>query len=637
MDFTMSKGFRFFIVIALLQFSVSAKVSDYLKWDKIEKFLADQIAKLEVSFNLDLVDLDLGDHVNVSSRYDFEMEPSFIPGQYLRVDKWTLQAKVRTGDIFDELNPVHLSLSRGSNLYFLRNFSSQKKAAQALPYTLKNFPTNSLDVQTKLKVGDYLSFPADMTISVSTKGTFSQGPVRFKGGAELLLNGNFTVSLYRINETHTRVKLIAKTKKSARTSVNVDTHFDSITGVAFLDDKINGLSLLDLYEFYGEKSYGEQYVIDYIFDLSKPEAREAFDRVIKPSYRFSAGDLSGKHRGIQYFEDKLVSDFAMAEKLHHAKTGAVERVFKGFNRYDFHKRGMSFRLLVSSFARGKAEYDNRITVEDRGGNSYEFYFPNRVSYYKENLRLGPLNYHDSFERSYHGLVPLGSNFKNIKYSDVGMSFWREDKILTRNEWKKIKQNIYDTIPYSLLENVDFSAIDKQKRRMFSKIKLQVLFKENAFESLKNIEFDEVKEKLSQIVTDRKIFRLSGWGKFTAKIYRFFRDNLGMAKPSINSFAKKMHQLLTDPKLSAKERVEKLIDMPDKLMFRLYGIKLLTSLLPQEQWEELVYFDLEVLGFESETIKYTLGEIKHSEVYNQILLINKELFDPSQDLRIIVNK
>jgi len=590
---------------------------------------------MDVSFDLDLVDSDITRGVGAKMFYKYEVEPSFVPNSYLRVDRYSFNMNLRPGDIIDGISPVYMNISRGNDLYFIRNFDSQLKALTALPYSFNKLPYNAKSSLERLSTGDFVSYPAQLSLSVGAKTTGPVGPIKVEGLVGVILSGRFTINLYKVDEKHVRLKLVANTYNSGRVSVQTDTDIN-ITGVGLVDDKIKGMIFHDLVDIYGEKGFGEQYIIDYIFDLTQPEAAKAFDLILKPNYKLNVKDFIGKFRGIEFFEDKLISDFSLAEKLSRESKG-VERVFKGFNKYKFKKNGIKFGLLVSEIRKGHAYYKNKISVEDSSGEIHRYFFPNRISFYKERLRLGVINRTDEFETSYHGLVSLDHEDKGKKYSDVGMSFWRDDKVLTKNEWKKIRQLVLDTVPYEVAKDINFSEIDKAKRRQSTKIKIQVLFKENAFETLKNLKLEDVQEKLTEIVRNRRVIKRTFLGRVYATTLRSVRNVLRLERGSVNRLARNVHNILTNSEMDARERVERLIDMPDKFMFKRYGLKLLMSLIPQERWSEDLYFNLEVLGMDLKGIRYKIGNLKFSQVYKQVLRINKELHDPSRDLRVIIEK
>lgn len=625
----------FLSIIFLSQVSVFASFRDLFTWAGIKDRVVSEVANMSVSFDLDAINSDVTQGVGVKSFYKYEVEPSFVQDSYLRVDRYSFNVNLKPGDIIDGISPIYFNVSKGNDLYFIRNFSSQVKALTALPYSFNKLPYNAKTTLERLNPGDFVSYPATMSLSVGARTSAPLGPVKVEGLVGMLLRGQFTINLYKVDEKHVRLKLVANTYNSGKVSVQTDSDLN-ITGVGIVDDKIRGLIFHDLVDIYGEKGFGEQYVIDYIFDLTNESAAKAFDNIIKPSYKLNLKDFLGKFQGIEFFENKLISDFSLAEDLF--KTGqGVERIFKGFNNYRFEKNGVNIGLVISRIKKGKAYYKNKITVEDQNGELHRYFFPNRVSFYEEEMKVGFVSRKDEFETSYHGLVSLDNDDIGKKYSDVGMSFWRDDKVLTRNEWKKIHQLILDTIPDRVSSDIDFRELLNRERKQSTKIKIQVLFKENAFDSLKGLTLEEIQEKLRTLVRERKVIKNTFLGRFYSRTTRAVRNLLRLEQGSVNRLARNVHDILTNEKYDARKRVEKLIDMPDKFMFKRYGLKLLMELIPQERWEDELYFKLEVLGMNMKGVRYQIGDLKLSQVYKQVLRINKELHDPSKDLRLIVEK
>ncbi|OIQ20792.1 MAG: hypothetical protein BM556_02280 [Bacteriovorax sp. MedPE-SWde] len=629
--------FKNYIVLALIltSYSSHASIKSLFSWANIKERIVTEVANLDISFDVDLIDSDITRGVGTNIFYKYEVEPSFIPDKYLRVDRWSFNVNLRPGDIIDKVSPVYSEISKGSDLYFIRNFDSQLKAIKAMPYSFNKLPVDAKTTMERLNIGDYVSYPSTMSLSLGAKAASGTGPIKVEGLVGMLLRGKFTINIYRVDEKHVRLKLVANTYNSARASVGTKSDIN-ITGVGIVDDKLKGLVFHNLLSVYGEYGMGEQYIVDYVFDLTNKDSREAYDAILRPSYKINFKDMIGKYSGIEFFENKLISDFSLAEEL--SKNGnGVERNFKGFNKYRFKKNGIKIGLLISKIRKGSAYYKNKITVEGRDGELHRYFFPNRVSFYEEEMRVGTIKRKDEFETSYHGLVSLDKDDVGKKYSDVGMSFWRDDKFLNTSEWKKMEQLIRDTLPRPITRGISFAELRKKGSKENTKIKIQVLFKENAFDHLRNITLKEVRSTLLKLVQERQVVKKTFLGRFVSRTGQRLRNTFMLERSSVRSMSKKIHNLLTNPKFSARERVSKLIDMPDRLMFKRYGLKLLMSLIPQDRWESDLFLKLEVLGKDIKGIRYELGSLKLSEVYKQVLLINKELHDPSRDMRLIVEK
>mgnify|MGYP000162110055 CR=1 FL=1 len=188
----------------------------------------------------------------------------------------------------------------------------------------------------------------------------------------------------------------------------------------------------------------------------------------------------------------------------------------------------------------------------------------------------------------------------------------------------------------LLIKIDFSAIDEAKSSNSAKVNIQALFKENAFANLKDISLDEVHDKLEELVKQREILKVTKLGKMTTKVSRTFARFFGLTYMGTRSFAKKIHDTLTNPDYTAKKRVMEFVDHSNSGMFRVYGLKLLISLIPKEQWREKVFINIEVLTLKKEPIRFTLGNLTYSKIYKEVLSINRVLHNTSSDVRIILD-
>ncbi len=628
----------FLKTIILINVALSAysfNLDNNFVFKNISTRIVNELKNVKISTGLDLYDGSVINGVSSKVAYEYKMEPSFLPNKFLRLDKWVVHNEIRVGDILDGILPFRLNIEKDSSIYFIRNFDSQKQAATAIPYSVNKIPYDSKSTIERLNVGDFFSYPAKLNINTGTGAARAITPYTLTANITALMSGKFTINIFKVSENSVRLKLVAQTEKTIEGRIETESDFN-LTGIAFIDHKIDKVLAVDLIDVFAQKSHGEQYILDYLFDLSNPEAAKAFDEIISPKKRLDLKDLITKFSGIEYFEDKLISDYSMAEKLHFKGNG-VQRVFKGFNKFKLKKNGTKVSLLVSKIKTGKAYFKNNITIEDDLGEVSSYFFPNRIHFYDEELNLLVTKRKDEIETSYYGLVPIGRSVKQDKFSDIGLSHWRDDDFLTKNEWRYVKQEIYDFLPDELIKKIDLSQYESKRTKTNTRLKVDFLFKEAAFDYLQNTSYEELHEIMKKLVRERVVFKKTKVGSFISKTVKVARNFLGLDALSIAGFTKSFHQVITDPEYTAKERVEKLLELPDSFLFKRYGIKLLLTLLPQKYWVDYIYFDFEILGTDLKPVKYTLGELEQSEIFKQILQINKEFYAPANDMRIMVQR
>lgn len=616
--------------------ALSLNLENNFIYKDISTRIIKELKNLKVSTGIDLYDGSIVPGVSSKITYEYKMEPSFFPNKYLRLDQWIIKNEIRVGDILDDLSPFRLNIAKDSSVYFIRNFDSQKEALTALPYSINKIPYDSKSTLERLNVGDFFSYPATLSVNTGTGAGLVVAPYTLTANISALMSGKFTINIFKVSQTEVRLKLVAQTEQTIEGRIETESDFN-LTGIAFIDDRIDKVLAVDLIEVFAQKSHGEQYILDYLFDLSKADAAKAFDEIISPRKRLDLRDLITKYSGIEYFENKLISDFSLAEKLHYDGEHGVKRIFKGFNKFKLKKNGSKINLLVSKINTGKAYFKNNITIEDDLGEIQSYFFPNRIHFYDEELNLLVTKRKDEIETSYYGLVPLNRAFEDNRFSDVGLTHWRDDDFLTKNEWRFVKQEIYDFLPSKLVRKLDLSQYESPTTKLNTRLRINFVFKEEAFNQLQNTSYEDVHRIMKKLVRHRIVFKKTKIGSVISKTIKVARNFLGLDSISIAGFTKAVHEVLTEPNLTAQKRVEKLLQLPDSFLFKRYGIKLLLTLLPQKYWEEYVYFDFELMGNDLAPVNYTLGVLEFSEVFKQILQINKEFYAPSNDMRIMVQR
>ena len=188
----------------------------------------------------------------------------------------------------------------------------------AVPYTIAKVPYDAKSAQERMKVGDFVQIPADMSLvlGVDTDWGFSSvfSPTAY---ANLIVSGNFTINLYRKSEHEFRLKLISRTRSSARGGGRGKFNF-GVTGVDIVDKGVEKIFELDVIDIFLEKGLGEQYIVDLEFDLSKKHVRDAFDKILKPTFKLNMNQILWQYQGKEFFEKRLMADlepaFLLAKK-----------------------------------------------------------------------------------------------------------------------------------------------------------------------------------------------------------------------------------------------------------------------------------------------------------------------------------
>ena len=201
-------------------------ISELLEKKTFATKIRDEVAALDIKASIKLLDVDLADGINLSSKYKYEVETSYQDQFFTRIDKWDVNAGINVGDLinnFVEL-PFSFSVNRNTSFLFVRQFKSKKEAIKAIPYTPKRLPLNADLVLKNLDAGDFVSMPANLNIAVEARATSTMvAPVIISAnaGAYYIVSGEFTIQVFRIDETRVRLKMISTRGSSAGVSAGV--------------------------------------------------------------------------------------------------------------------------------------------------------------------------------------------------------------------------------------------------------------------------------------------------------------------------------------------------------------------------------------------------------------------------------
>lgn len=623
-----------------LAYANSGSVDEAMeKESKIMTRLREEIADLEVKFNLDFFDIDLFEGINLSSRYRYEVEPSYEAEYFSRIDKWRLRADVSVGDIIKNSSPLHFNIRKDSEVVFVRQFKSKKDAMLAKPYSFDKLPVKA-EVADKLEPGDFVSLPANMTVAFGATTNFGPAKVPGSAGVYYVAHGQFLVHIYKMKDNKVRLKVIAErgASRGAGTKIEADVEF---AGISIVDRAIKRVFDLEFLDAGTSKGTGHQLIIDYVFDMNNEEARSAYDRILNSSFKFKDISIFSKNITHGNMENGLVATFEKAEDLVtkdlEVENKRVERLFKGFNDFSITRKKIKIGLILANFKKDNQYTQNHIAFEDDHGNKEYFYYPTYTRNKKAKLKTWPFNFKEETETQLFGLAPTKSNGESDYYSDFGLNYYRKDKSFNAEEQVKVHQILMDNLPLSLYEQINWEEWKEFDRKRNVRIFFQVIFKANAFEEVKDLSRSQVEERILDYLEERdRIYtgKVSGiFGGVWRRIFNTFTINKREAK----RLAKDIHSIISNDVLKGANKIKALLDLREKPIFRQLGVGFLASLLDQSHLGDKVYYEIKLVGTDVETLEISYGERGYSKLYEQLLQIHAALNNRSYDMRINESK
>ncbi|PIK16652.1 hypothetical protein [Halobacteriovorax sp. JY17] len=633
------------LISSVVHSTAFAGLGDVLKPSHIQERVREEVADLDISFRLELFDIDLFEGLGISSRYRYEVEPSYIANYHTRVDRWEMKTDIRAGDILKDVidSPIYLNIDRDASIYFVRQFESKWEASKALPYLLNRLPINAERALKYLSPGDFVSIPSDMTVAFGASTGFLDRVDGIEADANLfyMLKGKFLIHVFRMKDNKVRVKLIAQKSNGigANTSIGAELEF---FGISILDKQIKKIFELDALEIGMGKGKGSQFLIDYIFDLDDEKAREAYNSILSSTYKFKDLEIFREFANERELDIRLLSSYEMADNISKEdvdlKEKRVERVFKGANNYDYNNNRLKLGLLLASFDRDVSYTENLVSYDATNGEKHYFFYPIHTKSKSQKIGISPFKYKENTRISYFGLVPvkkkedLGST-----YSDYGFTYDLKDKYFRQSEQVKLKQLIRDNIPGDIYESIDWAEFDETQAHRSARGFFQVIFKAQAFESLKNITEQELYDKLVDFYKERKLLTAGPVHGVWRRIWRTVTILGVTERMSLKKVSKALHSAMTNIELGAKERVRKLLSLRENNLFEKVGVGFLVSLLPKETLKDNLFITLKLHALSTEEVTLKFGDQKFSKIYDELRFAHGAINDRSWDLRIATDQ
>lgn len=630
----MKKNGLFQYIIALLAVVNSYAIvesddNSFLKDGKLKDIILREVANLNLSTSVDILKFNDVKGLGVGLNYSFEMTPSYLKGKFARIDEWEISRSVNPGTYIDAITPINLTFSKDDRVTFIRHFEKQSKAIAAIPYSFHKIPYDADSTLKRLAVGDFVSIPANMTLNLGTSFSYNYADIIGTSlNANIIASGNYIINIYRMDESKVRLKIVTRTATQATAATEVESDFFvSMIKALNTPDFVSKRFEIEVLEASYGRGIGEQYILDYVFDLSNPKAKEAFNKIIKPKFKLDFDKILGQYTGKKYIEDKLVSDFRMANELAALDVG-VKLLFQGFNKYKYESSGVKLGIIISKIDYNSAYYKNNISIlngEDKG----DYFFPNKVFRYSEEFNILVHRRMDQIEESFFSFIPKDRAVEGS--IDFGTNYLRKDRYFTKGEWKKTHKKLKALVPDFIFKKIDFGEVPKLETNITTEVRYRLILKKEIFDYIGSVTLDDVIHEVNKIKKDRGyriVGRRSNGKYFISRAFFWQRAHT-------RHVAKRILNVLSSSQNDLYQKLEKVINNIDKNNFEKYFYRVLQSLVPIDDLPNLMYFKLDILGNRSAPIHFNYGEHEFPNIYYEILDINRDFHDSKRDFQIIM--
>lgn len=643
----MKKALLFLLLLLSVQpgFAHAAKLEDYLDRKEVQKKIREAIADQDINFGVDLGNIDLVEGIALSNKYTYDVEASYINKFYTRIDKWDILAGINVGDVLKDLVdvPFGFSVNRSNSFFFVRQFPTKLEAMKAIPYAPNKLPLNANLALKNLKVGDFVSMPANLNIALGAgTGVSLPGAIGVSANANMgfVLSGEFTIQVFKIDDSHVRLKLLTKRGRDSSGSVGVGVGFN-IFGVNLLDHQIERLVERDLAQFGASYNPGAQFIIDYVFNLKDEQAALAYNRILSSTLKFKdiiVADMVNP----KDLQDKLISSYEKADEIFDQdrslppKDRRVQRIFKGFSSYAGHARHIKLGFFVTTYQKDRTFTESRVTFVDKNEKNLQFFYPTYSKYIEAQLGGKFFKLKDQSYQNNFGLIPrFNSEDSTLKNGDLGLTFERKDRYFTSYEQKAVEKFMLAQIPSVLAKDIDFTQWKDGTKKVDSRIFFQLILKAQGFEYLKNYPVEDLRKKILEYVAEKRkmhvIDRTEDDNK-AEELKSFLLLDRYIEKERLLSLANKIGAILKEPK-NTEQMIKSFVALNEGGVFDKIGLGFLISLLPQDKLDDLVYLKLEMIGKDLSPINVEMGKLNYRALYKELNEVQARLSNRGYDLRL----
>lgn len=603
---------------------------------------AEQIATLDPSFDLDLVDLDIFPGGSIVGGYEYEVEPAHTDGLYERTDSWQVGFKLIPGiDLGDIISSrLNAGVQSKTEATFIRFFKDPCKAMLAKPYSLKRIPLKAKTaLGSKFNIGDYFVFRGSLGFVASAE-IFSMLGSSFWGvglSGSYVVDGFYQVHVVRIDDKHLRLKIVAYRGKGygAALGLGYENEFD-IFSVDRLNSHLERFLNTKPVKLKANINNAKVFMVDYVLDLTDPEVVEAYENLLPKAKDFKNLGLLNPFKNVKDLEANLLLDLTALEEIYRkdflaGQVNRLKRNLKSSSEQDSYGFGLDVgnKILGFKLSKGTSSANMSVPREDdfieryllkSWEGKFESRFLYSLSRTKDSEGLRALFHADeTFEK----LEPINIvKFINNKKNRFSYRNFKDLKLKMR---KSLPTEIYNQIPwtewnqrpgkkflnYGLRYELMMAPESILKAPQLSEKEIVVLYRDHL---------------LSKGLTADDFFANSPFNDDANVPVQTAENTFNL---SLNHLAKLLSKAL-NPQYPASERIEMITKLRRNVLFDDTGISFIMALNPDKisSWYHL---DLNISSNKAK-IDFSYGDSELSTLYKKILTIKAALDDDGLDLR-----
>jgi hypothetical protein len=596
--------------------------------------VAEQLARLKPSTDLDIFDFEPFPGGSAAIGYEYDVTPAYTKGLYSRSDSWFIKTSLvpsKTVEIEEGMSP---KFSGGVNnkieATFIRFMKDPCRAMLALPYAPTMMPITAKNaIDHRFKEGDYFLLRGSVGYVVSAEilkllGTSGWG-ASFSGG--FLMDGYYQLHIVRLGKNQIRLKVVAQRGKSLRASLGLgyDTEFE-VFGISKLDDQLEKFVMTNPIKIGAAAGDSGVFMVDYILDLSDKEVAWAFEQVLRKVKEFKSIQYANPFKKKNDLEDSMLLDLTPLEDLFRRdyQGDAVGRIKRNLRTAsDQRTYGINLklgnRLIGASIGGNRSKAQIRIRQPDE---SLEHYVLRSWDTETEGRLL--YNWQKTEKKDgFRTLSESDKNFESLNPINFIKTIGQKKNRFSYNNFKKLKYDLKKFLPTELFSEIPWSTWDQSENDKMSNFGLRFLLVMNpqVLNELPSLSKGEVRELFRDHVFSkgfgpRDFYSDSNDGKMRTTAEQQF--DLALLQLS------KYLSMALNGKETLENRIQLIARLRHNTLFNQVGTSFLMILRP-DLMAKFFHVDLDISSSEEE-IDYSFGDASLATLYKKILIVKAALDD-----------
>ncbi len=628
---------RFLILIFSLLISTKVFASDLLEESNpVGRRIKIDLASIDLKTDLNIVDLNFFEGLNLSARYSYEVEPSYQGGYYTRIDRYQIKAEIRPGDFFDyEDLPVYLNIERGSEVIFVRQFQSQGLAVISPPvFNPRRIPFSSKLAIEHMQPGDFVAIPARMNIVVGVGSNWEMIPgiKATVGASHALVSGTFQIHAFRMADDKIRLRLISNHGRGFSFSGGIRSTYD-VFGLNIVDRIARRVIHADLPRLTFNRNWGQMVLLDYVYDLKRPEVREAYDRVMKSTFRFRFRDLAL----MDDLRDKLVSDLLPTEEIRIAdlelppEEQRIQRLFSADNQYKNNNTRIRIGTSFIKFEAGRGRAENRVTYFDRFDRPKVYNYMNSLTTLEGGLVWNLFKYERT--KMFSALVSYPTEGAvRSELENIHLSYDLRDKYVSERQRDRLFEKLHRYTNGPVFSDEIFEPwMDAEKLRDARYI-VDLWINRDGLTTFDGMEAIEIEKRLRRFIDEMnppEIVLAQSKGAHAKKEVSYVSFYFNQIKRVAKALA-----IVFDPTVDGLERGRSYLKLKSNRVFEDYGSAFLISMLEPATLDQDILVRLRADATGTDPIRAHFGTADNLELLNSLqymqYVLGNGYFDPRWD-------